>query len=228
MRESKLPSLLQTLKQLMSQGIEGYFAVKYTEFAKNTEEVREEYRMFANKVASVIQEGKLLEVGSGPGFISIEIAKLLPKMEVIGLDISDTMIEIAEKNANEYGLSERVGFKKGDASKMPFEDSLFNFAVSNGSLHHWKKPVQVFNEIHRVLKPGCKAVISDLRRDASEEKMKEWEKYIDSKIMRWGLRHSFKESYTTPQIRDIIKDTQFTEFEIEVEEISLKIWLKNP
>jgi ubiquinone/menaquinone biosynthesis C-methylase UbiE len=219
--------LLQTLKQFMSQGIEGYFAVKYAEFAENTEEMREDYRMFVSKVASVIQEGKLLEVGSGPGYISIEIAKLLPKMGVIGLDISDTMIEIAEKNANEHGLSERVGFKKGDASKMPFEDFSFDFAVSNGSVHHWKRPVQIFNEIHRVLKPGCKAVISDLRRDASEEKIRKWEKNIDSRIMRWGLRHSFRESYTAPQIKEIIKDTQFTEFEIKVEEISLEIWLKN-
>jgi methylase of polypeptide subunit release factors len=89
------------LKQFVSQGIEGYFAIKYAEFAKNTEKLQEEYRKLANKTASIIQEGKLLEIGPGPGYISIEIAKLLPKMEIIGLDISDTMIEIAKRNSFE-------------------------------------------------------------------------------------------------------------------------------
>jgi len=214
------------MKQLLSQGVEGYFAVKYAEFAKNTKELRKEYRRLADKSASVIQEGKLLEIGPGPGYISIEIAKLLPKMEVIGLDISDTMIEIAKMNADEYGLSERIEFRKGDASKMPFEDSSFDFVTSSGSLHHWKNPAQVFNEIYRVLKPGCRALISDLRKDTPKEKIKEWANIIDSKIMRWGLKHSFGESYTAQQIEKIINDSQFTKFEIKEEEINLEIWLK--
>jgi len=225
-RGLKMSNFFQTLKQLVSQGVEGYFAVKYAEFAKNTEKLREEYRRLADKAASMVQEGKLLEIGPGPGYISIEIAKLSPKMEVIGLDISDTMIEIAKKNANEQGLSEKIGFRKGDASKMPFGDSSFDFVISSGSLHHWKKPTQIFNEIYRVLKPGRRALISDLRKDAPKEKIKEWANIIDSKIMRWGLKHSFGESYTAQQIEKIIKDTQFTNFEIKVEEVNLEIWLK--
>ncbi len=221
-----MSELFQTMKQLLSQGVEGYFAVKYAEFAKNTKELRKEYRRLADKSASVIQEGKLLEIGPGPGYIFIEIAKLLPKMEVIGLDISDTMIEIAKMNADEYGLSERIEFRKGDASKMPFEDSSFDFVTSSGSLHHWKNPAQVFNEIYRVLKPGCRALISDLRKDTPKEKIKEWANIIDSKIMRWGLKHSFGESYTAQQIEKIINDSQFTKFEIKEEEINLEIWLK--
>ena len=222
-----MSSLFQTLKQLVSpSGIEGYFATKYAEFAKNTQEIRKEYKRLADRTASMIQKGKLLEIGPGPGYISIEIARLSPEMEIIGLDISDTMIEIAKKNANEHGLSERIEFRKGDASRMPFEDSSFNFVVSSGSLHHWKKPVQVFNEVYRVLKSNCRAMISDLRKDAPQEKIREWANIIDSKIMRWGLKHSFKESYTAQQIEKIIKDTQFKEFEIKEEEINLEILLR--
>lgn len=222
-----MSSLFQTLKQLVSPGgIEGYFATKYAEFAKNTQEIRKEYKRLADRTASMVQKGKLLEIGPGPGYVSIEIAKLLPEMEIIGLDISDTMIEIAKKNANEHGLSERIQFRKGDASKIPFEDRSFDFVVSSGSLHHWKKPVQVFNEVYRVLKSNCRAMISDLRKDAPQEKIEEWANVIDSKIMRWGLKHSFRESYTAQQIEKIIKDTQFTEFEIKEEEINLEIVLR--
>jgi len=218
--------LFRTLKQLVSpDGIEGYFATKYAEFAKNTPEIRKEYKRLADKTASMIKKGRLLEIGPGPGYISIEIAKLLPEMEIIGLDISDTMIEIAGKNANEHGLSERIEFRKGDASKIPFENSSFDFVVSSGSLHHWKKPVRVFNEMYRVLKSNCRAMIYDLRKDAPQEKISEWANIIDSKIMRWGLKHSFRESYTEQQIEKTIKDTRFTEFEIKEEEISLEILL---
>jgi ubiquinone/menaquinone biosynthesis C-methylase UbiE len=221
-----MSNIFQTLKQLILQGVEGYFAIKYAEFAKNTDKLRKEYRRLADKTASVVQEGKLLEIGPGPGYISIEIAKLLPKMEVTGLDISDTMIEIAKTNANECGLSERIEFRKGDASNMSFEASSFDFVISSGSLHHWKKPTQIFNEIYRVLKPGCKALIFDLRKDAPKEKIKEWANIIDSRVMRWGLKHSFGESYTAQQIEKIIKDTLFTDFEIKEEGINLVIWLK--
>jgi ubiquinone/menaquinone biosynthesis C-methylase UbiE len=221
-----MSNLLQTLKQFVSPGgIEGYFAIKYAKWAENTEAMRDGYRKLAEKAASELQAGKVLEIGPGPGYVSMEIAKLLPEIEVIGLDLSDAMIEIAEKNAREYGFSERVKFKKGDASEMPFEDSSFDFAISSGSLHHWKKPTKVFDEIYRVLKPNRSALISDLRKDAPKEQIEKWEKAIDSRIMRWGLRHSFGESYTAQEVEKIINDTRFTDLEIGVEEISLKIWL---
>ena len=59
----------------------------------------------------------------------------------------------------------------------------FDFIISNGSLHHWKKPVDIFSEIHRVLKPGQKALISDPRKDAPKEKIEEFAKNINSKFM---------------------------------------------
>jgi ubiquinone/menaquinone biosynthesis C-methylase UbiE len=222
-----MSNLLQTLKQFVSPGgIEGYFAIKYAEFAQNTEVVRNEYKKLAAKVASKVQIGKALEIGPGPGYISIELAILSPELQIIGLDISDTMIEIARNNIKAFGLSDRIELKKGDASKMPFEGLNFDFVISNGSLHHWKKPVDIFNEIYRVLKQGCEALISDLRKDAPEEKIKEWADIIDSKIMRWGLKHSFRESYTAQQIEKIIRGTPFKDFEIQVQEINLEIWLK--
>ena len=168
-----MSKLFQALRQFKSQGIEGYFAIKYAEFAQNTEEMQKEYSRLADKVTSVVHEGKLLEIGPGPGYVSIYIAKILSEIKIIGLDISDAMIEIAKKNTNKYGLSKRIEFRKGDASKMPFQDSSFDFVISSGSLHHWAKPVEVFNEIYRVLKPGCKALISDLRKDAAKEKIEE-------------------------------------------------------
>ena len=219
--------LLQTLKQLVSPGgIEGYFATMYADCARNSEAMRNGYRQLATKAVSAIPSGKVLEVGPGPGYVSLEVARLLPEAEIVGLDLSETMIEIATRNADEYGVSDRVEFRQGDASAMPFEESLFDFVISCGSLHHWKKPPRVFDEIHRVLKPSCSALIDDLRRDAPKESVREWTSGHESRFIRWGARHSFSEAYTAREIEDILKNSAFEDFDVEVEELNLEIWLR--
>jgi ubiquinone/menaquinone biosynthesis C-methylase UbiE len=182
--------IIQTIKQLRSEGIEGYFAIKYAEFAKDTPTMQEAYANLADRVTAVINEETLLEVGPGPAFVSIEISKRIPRVQIIGLDISETMIGIGRRNVAEAGLSERITFRHGDAAKMPFDDAKFDFVVSSGSLHHWGKPVEVFDEIYRVLKLGQPALVYDVRKDASKKKVDEFSRHIKSRFMRWGLRHS--------------------------------------
>jgi ubiquinone/menaquinone biosynthesis C-methylase UbiE len=222
-----MASFLQTLRQFVSPGgIEGYFAVKYAEWARDSELMRDDYRKLAATVASAIQSGKVLEVGPGPGYVSIEVARLLQQVEVVGLDLSETMIEIARRNADEYGVSERVEFRQGNASHMPFEDSRFDFVMSSGSLHHWEESPQVFSEIYRVLKPGCRALISDLRRDVPQEAVKKWTDAIASRFMRWGVKHSFSEAYTPQEVKGLLEGSGFESFDVKVGEWDMQIWLE--
>jgi ubiquinone/menaquinone biosynthesis C-methylase UbiE len=222
-----MASFLQTLKQFVSPGgIEGYFAVKYAEWARNSETMRDGYRKLAASAASAIQSGKVLEVGPGPGYVSIEVARLLPQVEVVGLDLSETMIEIARQNADEHGVSERVEFRQGNASHMPFDDSRFDFVVSGGSLHHWEESRQVFSEIYRVLKPGRRALVSDLRRDVPQKAVKKWTDAIDSRFMRWGIKHSFSEAYTPQELKGLLEGSGFESVDVKVGEWDMEIWLK--
>ena len=222
-----MTGLLQTLKQLGSPGgIEGYFAVKYAKFARDTPTMRDEYRRLAARTAEVIQAGHVLEIGPGPGFIAIEIAKLLLGVQVLGLDLSQTMIDIATTNAREQGVSERVTFREGDAAKVPFGDASFDLVISSGSLHHWQEPRRIFQEIHRVLKPGCRALISDLRSDAPAEEVRQFAAQIDSRFMRWGLRHSFREGYSVQEAEKLVDGIPFAGVRTEVDGISMALWLE--
>jgi len=152
-------NLFKTIKQFTSKGgIEGWFAEKYDNFAKVI--LLDLYKEIAGLVIKHLKSGKILEIGAGPGYLSIEIAKL-GDFQITGLDISETMIEIARRNAQEAGAD--VVFKLGDASNMPFKDKTYDFIVSSGSLHHWKEPVKVINEMYRVLKTDGEALIGDLR-----------------------------------------------------------------
>lgn len=70
------------------------------------------------------------------------------------LDISADMISIAERNAQEYGLYEKVKYVQSSGHKMPFDEEVFDAVFTNGSLHEWSDPENTFNEIWRVLKKG--------------------------------------------------------------------------
>jgi ubiquinone/menaquinone biosynthesis C-methylase UbiE len=224
-----MTSIIQTLRQFRSEGIEGYFAIKYAHFAKDTPLMRQAYADLAARVAAVISEGVFLEVGPGPALVSIEIATRIPRAQIIGLDISETMIGIGRRNVAEVGLSERITFRQGDAARMPFDDAEFDFVVSSGSLHHWSKPLQVFDEIYRVLKPEQPALISDVRRDAPREKVDEFCRHINSYIMRWGLRHSIREAHTPESIEELLSRSPFKKAErIEPDDLSMLVWLRKP
>lgn len=122
-------------------------------------------REFAGEVLSIVSSGSVLDVGTGPGYLALEIAKRSAGLHVTGVDLSHSMVKVALKNARDNGLSERVSFRVGNVAKLPFEEASFDFVVSSFSLHHWSKPVESFKEIYRVLKPDCRALIYDLGRD---------------------------------------------------------------
>jgi ubiquinone/menaquinone biosynthesis C-methylase UbiE len=215
------------LKQIGSEGIEGLFAYKYDEFARSPVSMAH-YRIVAAEVAGRMQSGKILEVGPGPGYIAIEITKLLPKADIVGLDVSCTMVGIATRNSAGAGLKDRIVFQQGNAVQMPFPDESFDFVISSGSLHHWKEPIRIFNEIYRVMKDGGEALIGDLRRDAPRQMKDEMVAEIDSRFMRWGLKHSFSEARTREELSEMLSQTRFSDYEVAEDGAGLTISLKKP
>ena len=155
-----------------------------------------------------ISSGLALEVGPGPGYLGLEWLRNTEGTTLRGLDISEDMIAIAQRNAAEYGLIDRVKYVRGDARKMPFEDGYFDAVFSNGSLHEWGQPVEILNEIAKVLKPGGKYLISDLRRDMNP--FVKWFLWIMTrpKEMRSGLVSSINASYTLAEAETLLLKTK--------------------
>ena len=145
-----------------ASGIYAFVARKIPCIHDIHEEVRQE-------VCAKLSSGRILDVGTGPGYLPFLIAKRAPGLEITGIDLSSGMIEIARKKAEELGLSNRVKFEVANASSLPFEDGYFDFVVSTLSLHHWSDPAACFKEIHRVLKTNGQAYVYDVRRDTTED-----------------------------------------------------------
>jgi ubiquinone/menaquinone biosynthesis C-methylase UbiE len=112
----------------------------------------------AKEIVQKIGKGILIDLGSGTGFLSIEIAKRAPNLTIYGIDLSRKMVEIASSNAKGF---KNVKFKLANAIDLPFESNSIDFIVSTGSFHHWKHPFKVFNECYRVLKHDNEAWIYD-------------------------------------------------------------------
>lgn len=162
-----------------------------------------------------ISSGLVLEVGPGPGYLGLEWLKNTNGTTLKALDISDDMIALAERNAREYGLTERAEYVKGDACKMPFEEEHFDAVFTNGSLHEWADPEDILNEIGRVLKPGGRYCISDLRRDMNPLVKGFLWLATGPKEMRRGLLTSIGSSYTPAECEELLSRTRLPGWKIE-------------
>ena len=173
-------------------------------------------------ISAGITKGTVLEIGSGPGLIGLEWLKKTQSDGLSALEISDAMICIAKENAADYGLLDKVRYVKGDALEMPFEGRSFDAVFSNGSLHEWEKPVKVFNEIYRVLKPGGIFCVSDMRRDVSPVISKMIYVFTKPKEIRPGFLTSLHAAYTINELTEILRNTDFGDFKVEKEFFGLK------
>jgi len=160
---------------LKVEGIPGPAAKLYSTLVARSLLARKLYQEIAEEVVLTLPCGRIIDVGTGPGYLPLELARRSEKLEVIGVDVSPAMVKMATKNAEDSNLSARVRFEIGDAANLPFEQGYFDFAVSTFSLHHWSHPVESLQEIHRVLRQGGGVYIYDVKRDMTKK---------DKKLMR--------------------------------------------
>lgn len=122
------------------------------------------YRRVAAETAAVVPAGgTVLDAGTGPGLLLVELANRRPDLRITGVDLSTDMVAIAQRNVARAGHSARVDVRAADVAALPFPDASFDMVVSTLSMHHWGAVPPAVSEFARVLRPGGPLWIYDLR-----------------------------------------------------------------
>jgi ubiquinone/menaquinone biosynthesis C-methylase UbiE len=205
-------------------GMEGMVAKWY---AANSGKRREQHTRLARRIGGQLPSGStVLELAPGPGFFSIDLAKLGP-YRITGLDLSHTFVEIASRNAAEAGV--RVDFRQGNASAMPFANDTFDFLLCAAAFKNFGQPVVALVEMCRVLKPGGRGLIVDLRHDVSPDLIGQYVSTMNlSAINRILTKLVFrtmllKNAYTREQFQRMLVQTAFRIFDIQEVDIGFEI-----
>ncbi len=197
------------------------------------------FKVIADEIESRGISGNILDIGTGPGRLPIEIARRIKDARLFGLDLSDDMIAIARGNAAREGVGGRVEFKVANACATGFESNFLDLIVSTETLHHIPKPVDAFNEIYRVLKPGGQAWIFDGRSDATMEEYDQTARMLGIDALPlpmrlvkrfWAHGHTGLKTaeYFSGKIARAISESLFTKADIRTEGAFIRIELKKP
>lgn len=115
---------------------------------------------------------------------------------------------------------------------MPFPDSMFNFVICTAAFKNFKEPIKALSEIKRVLKPGATALIIDMNRDVSNEKLDESIQGMNLRgfnkmFMKLTFKYFLKlGAYTKEGFKKLISQLSFSRYEIKEIDIGLYVYLR--
>jgi ubiquinone/menaquinone biosynthesis C-methylase UbiE len=201
-------------------------------YARNTKGDMRGYRVCAEAVTRGLLPGaRILEVAPGPGYLAFEIARR-GDFRVYGLDISASFVKIATDLARDEGLD--VAFRQGNASDMPYPDGSFDVIVCRAAFKNFSDPLGALDEMHRVLAPGGRASIFDLRKEATREEIDvEVDGMRLSRVNAFLTRFIFrttllKNAYAKDALERLVAESRFGQGEVHQDGIGFELRLTKP
>lgn len=189
------------------------------------------YSQVADEIVSSFTTGTILDLGTGPGYLPVEIVKRKPNLNIIGIDLSKKLIQMAQANAAKAGLSSQLGFEVGNAANLRFDNDVFDMVISTGMLHSLKDPVRVLKEIYRVVTKGGQAWIFDPAKVASDVDRAKWKASLSFgdnfylRLFKFLGLHKPIATYRRDEVLPMIEASGFKNYNIEEKDNEIRIKL---
>ena len=217
-------------RKIIIERIPGPLASVYEKAAKMV--IESYYSQVAEEVASNLKEGLILDLGTGPGYLPIEIVKRSPSVRIDGIDLSRKLIDMAQANTIKSGVANKLNFEVGNAARLRFKDCTYDMVITTGMLHTLKNPIKVLRECFRVLKRGGEAWIYDPARVSSQIDVKKFkasltflERFIYLLFPLYRLINT-THTYNRKEVIAMIAFTDFRKCWIKEEGDEIKIKLR--
>ena len=135
----------------------------------------------------------LVDLGAGDGYLSRAIASKVDT--VIAVDISEAMLKELSKKAEKQEIK-NIRTVLGDGCDMPLSDNSADIVCANMFLHHIDEPITAIKEMYRILKPGGRVFLADLREHGNKEFRETmhdvWQGFSENEITGWFKKCGFK------------------------------------
>lgn len=180
-------------------------------------------RRIISELKKYTVNGLLVDIGCGSGNLIVKIAQKFKTIELIGIDISDKILELAKQRAIKDELNERIKFEIGSVENLPLTDNSVDFIISSLSLHHWINPKLAFEELFRILKVNGSLLLFDFRRN-SRKFFYGLLKFATKIVVPKALKEineplgSLQAGYTAEEVREILS-------QINIQNIKIKPFL---
>lgn len=175
---------------------------------------------FIERLIGLGATGKMLDIGTGPGDIPLDLIGHVFAGGIIAIDLSSEMLKVAEAKKATVPYSDRVIFQQADAKALPFEDAQFDTVFSNTLLHHIPDPLSFLKEAWRVLKPGGVLLIRDLFRPATQEELDQLVQIHAGKDTPYQQKlfgDSLHAALTPDELREMAEAAGMTDVEVVVD-----------
>ena len=160
---------------------------------------------FMKELTLLEENDHILEIGFGTGRLLYEMSKLINKGLIEGIDISSTMVSIAERKNKKFIIQGKVIIEHGDFDEIDYDNNSFNKICSANTIYFWPEPGKTIKKIFNILKPDGKLIL------AFEDK-----KQLEDRSLNLDIFHIYSEN----EVKDILLHNGFSE---NIDIISRKI-----
>ena len=213
-------------EELMDES-EQAFAYASADFSKSHQFIVDTFKIkFKNDIC-----GDVIDLGCGPGDVSIRFAKAYPNCNVLGVDGAKEMLKLAQRDLEKNKeLEIRIKFFESFIPSPQIPRKNYQAIISNSLLHHLHDPSVLWNTIKELANHDTFIFIADLFRPENPEQAKQIVEELspnDPEILKRDFYNSLCAAFTTKEIENQLKLAGLENMRVEtIDEIHLIIWGK--